>query len=162
MLPSRLATRRWRRQKGGEAAILSAEANIALLKAQKVQAEHLAKELEVALAQAKRDLSFTLIRAPFDGVVGNRSVQVGDYVTAGKRLAAIVPLDKVYIDANVKETQLADIKAGRDGRGQRGRAGRRADEGHRRQHRSRIRLAVLVAAARERDGQLHEDRAARA
>jgi membrane fusion protein (multidrug efflux system) len=45
-------------------------------------------------------------------VVGNRSVQVGDYVTAGKRLAAIVPLDKVYIDANVKETQLAGIKAG--------------------------------------------------
>lgn len=99
-------------QKAGAAAILSAEANIALLKAQKVQAEHIAKEIEVSLAQAKRDLSFTLIRAPFDGVVGNRSVQVGDYVTAGKRLAAIVPLDKVYIDANVKETQLAGIKAG--------------------------------------------------
>lgn len=99
-------------RKAGEAAIISAEANISLLNAQKVQAEHVAKELEVALAQAKRDLSFTLIRAPFDGVVGNRNVQVGDYVTAGKRLAAIVPLDKVYIDANVKETQLADIKPG--------------------------------------------------
>ncbi|WP_439542428.1 HlyD family secretion protein [Hyphomicrobium sp.] len=99
-------------QKAGAAAILSAEANIALLKAQKVQAEHIAKEIEVSLAQAKRDLSFTLIRAPFDGIVGNRSVQVGDYVTAGKRLAAIVPLDKVYIDANVKETQLAGIKPG--------------------------------------------------
>lgn len=99
-------------QKAGAAAILSAEANIALLKAQKVQAEHIAKEIKVSLAQAKRDLSFTLIRAPFDGVVGNRNVQVGDYVTAGKRLAAIVPLDKVYIDANVKETQLAGIKPG--------------------------------------------------
>lgn len=98
--------------KAGDAAIQTAEANIALLKAQREQAEHVARELDVALAQAKRNLSFTVIRAPFDGVVGNRSVQVGDYVTAGKRLAAIVPLDKVYIDANVKETQLAGIKAG--------------------------------------------------
>jgi len=98
--------------KGGEAAILSAEANIALLTSQRRQAEQVAHELEVAVAKAKRDLSFTVIRAPFDGVVGNRSVQVGDYVTPGKRLAAVVPLDKVYVDANVKETQLAGIKAG--------------------------------------------------
>ncbi len=98
--------------KAGDAAIQTAQANIALLKAQRAQAEHVARELDVALAQAKRNLSFTVIRAPFDGVVGNRSVQVGDYVTAGKRLAAIVPLDKVFVDANVKETQLAGIKAG--------------------------------------------------
>lgn len=98
--------------KSGEAAIESANANVALLGAQKQQAEQVAKELDVALAQAKRDLSFTVIRAPFDGVVGNRSVQVGDYVTPGKRLLAIVPLDHVYVDANVKETQLADIKVG--------------------------------------------------
>ncbi|HYD15808.1 MAG TPA: HlyD family secretion protein, partial [Hyphomicrobium sp.] len=99
-------------KKGGEAAIQTADANIALLKSQKEQAEHVAKELQVALAQAQRDLSFTVIRAPFNGVIGNRSVQVGDYVTPGKRLAAVVPLDKVYVDANVKETQLAGITAG--------------------------------------------------
>jgi membrane fusion protein (multidrug efflux system) len=98
--------------KAGEAAIESAEANIALLKSQRQEAEQVAKELEVAVAKAKRDLSFTIIRAPFDGVIGNRSVQVGDYVTAGKRLLAVVPLDKVYVDANVKETQLAGIKIG--------------------------------------------------
>jgi membrane fusion protein (multidrug efflux system) len=98
--------------KSGEAAIETANANVALLGAQKQQAEQVAKELDVALAQAKRDLSFTIIRAPFDGVVGNRSVQIGDYVTPGKRLLAIVPLDHVYVDANLKETQLADIKAG--------------------------------------------------
>lgn len=98
--------------KGGEAAIVSADANIALLRSQRQQAEQLAKELEVAVAQATRDLSFTVIRAPFNGVVGNRGVQVGDYVTPGKRLLAVVPLDKVYVDANVKETQLAGIKVG--------------------------------------------------
>ncbi len=98
--------------KAGEAAIQTAEANIALLKSQRKQAEQVAKELEVDVAKAERDLSFTVIRAPFDGVIGNRGVQVGDYVTPGKRLLAIVPLDKVYVDANVKETQLAGIKAG--------------------------------------------------
>lgn len=95
-----------------EAAIASAEANSGVLKAQKQQAEQVAKELEVAVAKAERDVSFTVIRAPFDGVVGNRSVQVGDYVTPGKRLAAVVPLDKVYVDANLKETQLAHVVPG--------------------------------------------------
>jgi membrane fusion protein (multidrug efflux system) len=68
--------------------------------------------LQVAVDQAARDLSFTVIRAPFDGVIGNRSVQVGDYVTPGKRLTAVVPLDKVYVDANLKETQLAPVVVG--------------------------------------------------
>lgn len=99
--------------KANEAAIQSADANIALLHAQRTQAEKTAKELQVAVDQAKRDLSFTTIRAPFDGVVGNRGgVQVGDYVTPGKRLMAIVPLDKVFVDANFKETQLPPIVAG--------------------------------------------------
>lgn len=98
--------------KAGEAAIETADANVALLRSQRQQAEQVAKEFEVDVAKAKRDLSFTVIRAPFNGVVGNKSVQVGDYVTPGKRIAAVVPLDKVYVDANVKETQLAGIKAG--------------------------------------------------
>ena len=99
--------------KANEAAIQSAVANVAMLHAQRNQAEKLANELRVAVDQAKRDLSFTTIRAPFDGVVGNRGgVQVGDYVTPGKRLMAIVPLDKVFVDANFKETQLSDIVAG--------------------------------------------------
>src|SRR5690606_31082324 len=45
-------------------------------------------------------------------VIGNKNVQVGDYVTQGKRLAAVVPLDKVYVDANLKETQLAHVAVG--------------------------------------------------
>ncbi|MFT3730389.1 MAG: HlyD family secretion protein [Hyphomicrobium sp.] len=99
--------------RANEAAIQSADANIAMLHAQRDQAEKLANELRVAVSQAERDLSFTTIRAPFDGVVGNRGgVQVGDYVTPGKRLMAVVPLDKVFVDANFKETQLPPIAAG--------------------------------------------------
>jgi membrane fusion protein (multidrug efflux system) len=96
----------------GEAAIQTADANVGVLKAQRAEAERVEKELEVALAKAERDLSFTVIRAPFDGVIGNKSVQVGDYVTPGKRIAAVVPLDKVYVDANLKETQLAGVTPG--------------------------------------------------
>lgn len=96
----------------GEAQIQTADANVAVLKAQRAEAERVVRELEVALAKAERDLSFTVVTAPFDGVVGNKSVQIGDYVTPGKRLAAIVPLDKVYVDANLKETQLANVVPG--------------------------------------------------
>jgi membrane fusion protein, multidrug efflux system len=98
--------------KANQAAIQSADANVSLLHAQRDQAEKVANELRVAVEQAKRDLSFTTIRAPFGGVIGNRGVQVGDYVTPGKRLMAVVPLDKVYVDANYKETQLPPISAG--------------------------------------------------
>jgi membrane fusion protein (multidrug efflux system) len=100
----------------GQSAIQTSDANVAVLKAQRQEAERVVRELEVAVAKAERDLSFTVIRAPFDGVIGNRSVQVGDYVTPGKRLAAVVPLDKVYVDANLKETQLADVHPGEPAR----------------------------------------------
>jgi len=100
--------------KADEAAIQSADANIALLHAQREQATQVAKELQVAVDQAARDLSFTVIRAPFDGIVGNKNVQVGDYVTPAKRLAAVIPLDKVYVDANLKETQLGPVMVGQD------------------------------------------------
>jgi len=95
-----------------QAAIQTADANVGVLKAQTAEAERVVKELEVALAKAQRDLSFATIKAPFDGVVGNKSVQVGDYVTPGKRLVAVVPLDKIYVDANLKETQLAHVAPG--------------------------------------------------
>jgi membrane fusion protein (multidrug efflux system) len=53
-----------------------------------------------------------VIRAPFDGVIGNRAVQTGEYVQPGQRLASLVPLSSVYIDANFKETQLGGLKPG--------------------------------------------------
>ena len=72
-------------------------------------AERVASELQTAVAKAERDLSFTEIRAPVDGVVGNKAAEVGTYVQPGARLAAIVPLATVHVDANFKETQLAAL-----------------------------------------------------
>ena len=70
------------------------------------------RSCKTALAKAERDLSFTVIRAPIDGVIGNRAMQVGDFVQTGQRLASLVPLADVYIDANFKETQLARLRPG--------------------------------------------------
>ena len=96
----------------GDAAIESAVANVGVLKAQQEEARRTLKQYETSLAKAERDLSFTVIRAPFDGVIGNRAVQVGDYVQPTQRLASLVPLDAVYIDANFKETQLSKLVPG--------------------------------------------------
>jgi len=95
-----------------KAAVSAAEANHEVLKAQKAEAERARRELEAVLAKAQRDLDATVIRAPFAGVVGNKAVQTGDFVSPGKRLLALVPLEGVYVDANFKETQLESIRLG--------------------------------------------------
>lgn len=95
-----------------KAAVASAEATLEVLKAQKAEAVSTRKELEAALAKAQLDLDATVLRAPFDGVIGNKGVEVGDYVTAGKRLAALVPDNGAYVDANFKETQLRTLQPG--------------------------------------------------
>ncbi len=97
---------------GAKAALDAAQAQVDVVKAQKAEAEGQLQELRAALAKAVRDLSFTVVRAPVDGTFANRIVNVGDYVQPGQRLANVVPLDDVYIDANYKETQLGRLKAG--------------------------------------------------
>lgn len=97
---------------GGEATIVSATANVALLEAQRKETEGTIRTLELQRDKAARDLSFTVLRAPYDGVVGNRSVQVGDLVSPGQRLMALVPTRELYIDANFKETQIRHLVPG--------------------------------------------------
>jgi len=94
------------------AALDGVRANLDVLKAQRDEATRQRGELVTALAKAERDLSFTKVVAPFDGVVGNKAAQVGNLVSPGTRLMALVPLEAAYVDANFKETQLADIKPG--------------------------------------------------
>jgi len=97
---------------GGDAAIASAEANVTLLQAQRREAEGTIRQLELARDKAARDLSFTVLKAPYDGVVGNRSVQEGDLVSPGQRLMALVPVRQLFIDANFKETQIQHLVPG--------------------------------------------------
>lgn len=65
-----------------------------------------------ALQAAELDLERTVLRAPIDGVVTRRAVQIGELVTEGKPLMTIIPVDRVYIDANFKERQLRRVKVG--------------------------------------------------
>ncbi len=95
-----------------DANIAAAEANISVLKAQRAEAEAGMRSIELALEKAERDLGFTVLKAPYDGIVGNLSVQTGDLVSAGKRLAALVPVQQLYIEANFKETQIAELVPG--------------------------------------------------
>ncbi|BEV71735.1 MULTISPECIES: HlyD family secretion protein [unclassified Paludibacterium] len=72
---------------------------------------------EVALARAKRDqarvdLERTIVRAPVDGVVARRQVQIGQRVQAGSVLLSVVPLAQMHVDANFKEVQLTDVRPG--------------------------------------------------
>jgi membrane fusion protein (multidrug efflux system) len=64
------------------------------------------------LRQAAINLAHMEISAPVDGIVAQRSVQIGQRIAAGTPLMAIVPLETVWIDANFKEVQLADVRLG--------------------------------------------------
>jgi membrane fusion protein (multidrug efflux system) len=65
-----------------------------------------------ALDQAKLNLSYTIIRAPADGIIGKKTGQVGQNVSPGESLMALVPLEDIWITANFKETQLRRMKPG--------------------------------------------------
>lgn len=66
----------------------------------------------VRVREGVLDLARTRVRAPISGQVAKRSVQIGERVKPGDTLMAIVPLDKVWLDANFKETELPDVRIG--------------------------------------------------
>ena len=95
-----------------KAAVDAARDNVEVTRAQQNEARAQLAELQSALDKAERDLTFTEVKAPVDGVFSNRLVNTGDFIAVGQRLANVVPLDAVYIDANFKETQLRRLKPG--------------------------------------------------
>ncbi|HVA36799.1 MAG TPA: HlyD family secretion protein [Candidatus Dormibacteraeota bacterium] len=70
------------------------------------------KNARAAEAQARAAVSYTYIYAPSNGYIGEKDITAGQMVAAGQMLFAIVPLDKIYITANYKETQIADMRPG--------------------------------------------------
>jgi membrane fusion protein, multidrug efflux system len=107
------------RNAGAEAAILRDTANLAsarkqveLLKAEIAQAVAASARASALQRQAELNLSYTTITAPIDGVVGNRTLRVGQFVQAGTQLMSLVPASGAYVVANFKETQLTDVREG--------------------------------------------------
>jgi membrane fusion protein (multidrug efflux system) len=87
-------------------------ANVTAARAQTDVLNAVLTQDEARAAQARLDLSHTEIRAPFDGVVGDKTVAVGDYLQPGAEIMAVVPLAQVYVVANYKETQITNIRPG--------------------------------------------------
>ncbi|QRG07873.1 HlyD family secretion protein [Xanthobacter dioxanivorans] len=95
-----------------KAALLAAQKQVDTLKAQLEQAKATLAHNEAVLDQAQLNLGYTKLRAPVDGVVGARTLRVGQFVQPGTQLLALVPLQATYIVANYKETQLTDVRRG--------------------------------------------------
>src|SRR5258708_7100053 len=104
---------------GAQAAVQRDTANLAsalkqvdLLKAEIAQANAALARAIAAQNQAELNLGYTTTSAPIDGIVGNRTLRVGQYVQAGTQLMSVVPVAGAYVVANFKETQLTHVREG--------------------------------------------------
>ncbi|MFT3998815.1 MAG: HlyD family secretion protein [Rhizobium sp.] len=95
-----------------QSAVVAAENKVPVLQTQRDQTVAQRDRAAAALQQAQLNLSYTDIVAAVDGTVGARSIRVGQYVTSGTQLMAVVPLHSVYVVANFKETQLTYVRPG--------------------------------------------------
>ncbi|QDP23073.1 HlyD family secretion protein [Bradyrhizobium cosmicum] len=98
--------------RASRAVIAAQQHQLEVLQGTKKQRAADVEAAKATLAIAKLKLGYTKITAPFDGVVGERQVQPGDYVNIGTSLINVVPLPKVYVIANYKETQLTHVAPG--------------------------------------------------
>jgi membrane fusion protein (multidrug efflux system) len=94
------------------AAVGDRNANLALIANSTVDNNPEVLAARAALAQARVDLERTVLRAPIDGVVSRRQVQVGQRVQPGAMLMVVVPVQAAYVDANFKEVELKKVKPG--------------------------------------------------
>jgi membrane fusion protein (multidrug efflux system) len=94
------------------AALEAARRQLDVIKAQQRAAQAVVELDNAQLLQAQLNLSYTKIISPVDGMVGERSVQVGNIVSAGTPLMTVVPLDSVYIIANYREVDLLHVRSG--------------------------------------------------
>ncbi|HET6942497.1 MAG TPA: HlyD family efflux transporter periplasmic adaptor subunit [Sphingomicrobium sp.] len=94
------------------AAIGDRDANRALIANATVDNNPEVLAARAALQQVQVDLERTVIRAPIDGVVSRRQVQVGQRVQPGSQLMTVVPVQSAYVDANFKEVELKKVKPG--------------------------------------------------
>ena len=87
-------------------------ANQALVSGSTIETDPMVLAAKAKLEAARLDLDRAVIRAPIDGIVARRQVQVGQRVAQGTSIMTIVPLSKVYVEANFKERQLRRVKPG--------------------------------------------------
>ncbi len=89
---------------------------ISIVRARADSAESATKKFRTALEQARLNLRYTDVLAPVSGIVGNRTVEVGQNVSAGQTLLSIVQVGDLWVTANFKETEIRDMKPGQPAR----------------------------------------------
>jgi membrane fusion protein (multidrug efflux system) len=90
----------------------TAPQQVVITRAQAQSAEARAQLAQSALDQARLNLEYTTIKAPVAGIVSKKSIEAGQVVQPGQPLMAVVPQEDIWITANFKETQLADMHQG--------------------------------------------------
>ena len=95
-----------------QAALAAAKSQLGVLGSQRQEEAAKLQQARANLALAQNNVDSTVIRAPVSGIVGNRAGQVGQYVKPGTELLSLVPLPRVYVTANFKETQLTRMRPG--------------------------------------------------
>jgi len=90
----------------------TAPQQISLTRSNALAADAKASQRKAQFAQAQLNLSYTIIRTPVTGIIGKKSVEVGQNVSIGQEMLEVVPLDDVWVTANFKETELAHMRAG--------------------------------------------------
>jgi membrane fusion protein (multidrug efflux system) len=90
----------------------TAPQQVSATRSRAASAEARVQMAEAAVKQAELMLGYTTVKAPVDGVIGRKSVEVGQVVQAGQPLFAVVSLDGLWVTANFKETQLAEMRPG--------------------------------------------------
>jgi membrane fusion protein (multidrug efflux system) len=93
-------------------AALTAPQQVAVTETRARSAQAQVAQRKALLDQAKLNLSYCTIVAPVSGIVGKKTVEVGQNISPGQQLMAVVPLDDIWVTANFKETQLRRMKAG--------------------------------------------------
>ena len=90
----------------------TAPQQVAVSRSRAESAQAAVKTAQAAVEQARLNLQYTKIAAPVDGIVGQKSVEVGENVQPGQALMAVVPINDLYVTANFKETQLKNMRPG--------------------------------------------------
>ncbi len=90
----------------------TAPQQLQITQARAAAADARVKQAQAALAQAELNLEYTTIKAPTNGVVSRKTVEVGQVLQAGQPVMALVALDRVWVTANFKETQLKRMREG--------------------------------------------------
>jgi membrane fusion protein, multidrug efflux system len=98
--------------RAAQAGLAAARQQLAVLDAEIAEAHASVAQAEADLETARLNLSYTEIRSPIDGYVGNRSAQVGAHVASDAYLVSVSPAHGLWVDANFKEDQLAQMRAG--------------------------------------------------